>query len=71
MLQKLSSETEATVTCTAATIAAFRILVIACRKSGVQGEFREPLHRYIETARNKADTRTLDILHDLHQSLQD
>jgi hypothetical protein len=70
MCENLSPEGEAIAAYAAATMAAFKILIVCLQSNGAleHGEFQEALRVFIISSKEKADGPVLDILRDLRVS---
>jgi hypothetical protein len=73
MSEHLSPEGEAIAAYGAATIAAFKVLVICLQSNGAleHGEFPEALRLFIKASTDKANEPVLEILQDLRLNLLD
>jgi hypothetical protein len=73
MSENLSPEGEAIVAYGAATMAAFKVLVVCLQSSGAleYGQFPEALRLFINASTDKADGPMLEILRDLRVNLLD
>jgi hypothetical protein len=73
MSEKLSPEGEAIAAYGAATMAAFKVLVVCLQSNGAleHGQFPEALRLFINISSDKTEEPVLDILRDLRSALLD
>lgn len=73
VMPELSPEGEIIAAYGAATMAAFKILVVCLQSNGAleHGQFPEALRLFMEAAKGDADDMTLSMLHDLRMSILD
>jgi hypothetical protein len=73
MSERLSPEAEAIVAYGAATMAAFKVLVVCLQSKGAleHGQFPEALRLFIDASTDKNNEPVLDILRDLRSALLD
>jgi hypothetical protein len=73
MSENLSAEGEAIAAYGAATMAAFKVLIVCLQSNGAleYGQFTEALRQFIDASSNKAAEPVLDILRDLRVNLLD
>jgi hypothetical protein len=73
MSEKLSPEGEAIAAYGAATMAAFKVLIVCLQSNGAleHGQFPEALRQFINGSTDKNDEPVLDILRDLRTALLD
>jgi hypothetical protein len=72
-MPELSPEGETTAAYGAATMAAFKVLVMCLQSNGAleHGQYSEALRLFMETSKGRTDDMTLSILHDLRLAIMD
>jgi hypothetical protein len=72
-MPELSPEAEIIAAYGAATMAAFKVLVVCLRSNGAleHGQFPEALRQFMEASKADADDLAMSILHDLRMSILD